>query len=69
MDDGFRWNDWNIDHIAKHGITPLQAEHVVIFAKSPWPSYEGDGRWLVRGQDANGHYLQVIYLVDPEETL
>ena len=69
MDDGFRWNDWNIEHIAQHGISPPQAEHVVILAKSPWPSYEGDGRWLVRGQDANGLYLQVVYLVDPAETL
>ena len=69
MDDDFRWNDWNIDHIARHGISPRQAEHVIVFAKQPWPSYEGDGRWLVRGQDADGLYLQVVYRVDPEGTL
>lgn len=25
----FRWNDWNVAHIAKHGVTPAEAEAVV----------------------------------------
>ena len=65
MGEGFRWNDWNRQHIARHGISPDQAEKVVLGARRPYPSYEGDGRWLVRGQDAAGDYLQVISVVDP----
>jgi uncharacterized DUF497 family protein len=65
----FRWNDWNVDHLAEHGVTPRQAEHVVLRARKPWPSYEGDGRWLVRGQDESGFYLQVVYIIDPEGTI
>ncbi len=26
----FRWNDWNRDHIARHGVVPVEAERVVI---------------------------------------
>jgi len=69
MGGGFRWNAWNVEHIAKHGVAPEQAEHVALFANRPWPSYEGDGRWLVRGQDAAGLWLQVAYVVDPDSTL
>jgi hypothetical protein len=25
----FRWNAWNIEHIAEHGVTPEEAEAVV----------------------------------------
>ena len=65
----FRWNDWNVEHIGRHGVVPGQAEHLVLGARKPWPSYEGDGRWLVRGQDRNGVYLQVVYRIDPEGTI
>ncbi len=65
----FRWNEWNIDHIANHGVAPEQAEYIVRTARKPWPSYEGNGRWLVRGQDKAGLFLQVAYIVDSDETL
>lgn len=69
MSEGFRWNAWNVEHIGRHGVTPQQTEFLVLSARPPWPSYEGDGRWMVRGQDANGLFIQVVYIVDPEGTL
>ncbi len=60
---GLIWNDWNISHIAKHGVTRRQTEYVVANARRPFPSYEGDGKWLVQGQDESGEYLQVIYVL------
>ena len=69
MIDDFRWNDWNVDHIALHGVTVEQAEYLVVSARRPWPSYEGDGRWLVRGQDANGMHLQVVSRIDVAGTI
>ena len=69
MSGEFRWNEDNVEHIAKHGVEIHQAEHLVVFARQPWPSYEGDGRWLVRGQDENGLYLQVVYLIDRDGTI
>ena len=65
MSDGFRWNNWNLSHIAEHGIDSRDAEYVVLNARRPYPSYEGDGRWLVRGQDRNGRYIQVVYIDPP----
>jgi hypothetical protein len=51
---GFRWNEWNLEHVAKHGVRPEEAESVVLGAHRPYPSYEGDGRFLVRGQTLAG---------------
>jgi len=25
----FRWNEWNVEHIAEHGVTPDEAELVL----------------------------------------
>lgn len=69
MRSGFRWNRWNVEHIGEHGVDIDQAEYLVLSARPPWPSYEGDGRWLVRGQDRNGTYLQVAYVIDPDGTI
>jgi hypothetical protein len=38
----------------------------VLGARRPYPSYEGDGKWLVRGQDIHGRYLQPVYTVDED---
>jgi len=62
----FRWNGWNVDHVSKHGVEPDDAEEVVLAARAPFPSYEGDGKWLVRGQTSSGTYIQVIYVVDSD---
>jgi hypothetical protein len=61
----FRWNDWNIGHVAKHDVGRADAEYVVNHARSPYPRYEGDGKYVVRGQTSAGDYLQVIYIFDP----
>jgi uncharacterized protein len=63
----FRWNGWNIDHIARHGVSPVEAEEVVLGAVPPYPSYEGDEKYQVRGQTQDGRFLQVVYVIDPGE--
>jgi hypothetical protein len=63
----FRWIAWNVEHIARHGVTPEEAESVVNHARSPFPRrIEGDKR-LVWGQAADRTYLQVIYVLDPDD--
>jgi hypothetical protein len=32
----------------------------------PYPSYEGDNKWLIRGQTRNGRYIQVIYVLESD---
>ena len=62
----FRWNEWNVDQIAQHGVTLWDAEYVVNTAAPPWPEKIGDGKWRVWGRAGDGALLQVIYVFSPE---
>ena len=66
---GFLWDDKNTSHIAKHGVTRREAEFVVRHARRPYPSYEGDGKWLVRGRTETGEYLQVVYVLASDASI
>src|SRR6185437_2088639 len=63
---------WNVEHIARHGVDPAEAEYVVKHARRPFPESIGDSKWLVRGRSRDGRWLQVIYVypddadVDPD---
>jgi uncharacterized DUF497 family protein len=65
----FRWNDWNVDHIANHGVSPGEAEYLVNHARSPYPRRIRDEKFYVAGQAPDGSYLQVIFVLDPDETV
>jgi hypothetical protein len=64
----FSWDDANRGHIARHAVTPEEAEDVVRNAKSPFPqTVEGD-KLVVWGATESGRYLQVIYVLKtPDE--
>jgi hypothetical protein len=66
MNAAFRWNDWNCDHIAIHGVEPDEAEDVVVHAKRPYPEFIGNGKWRVRGQTGHGRHLQVIFIIEDD---
>ena len=65
----FRWNDWNIEHIAEHGVSPRDAEYVVNNARRPWPEKIGDGKRRVWGRANDGTMLQVIYVLSPDDVV
>ena len=69
MSDEFRWNAWNLEHATSHGVSPLEAEMVVRSARAPYPEARGDNKWAVLGRGSSGRLIQVIYVVDAEETL
>ena len=66
MNKAFRWNDWNLDHIGEHGVRPQKAEYVIDSATPPYPENIGNGKWLVRGPDPDGHYIQVIFVIEED---
>ena len=66
MNEAFRWNEWNLDHIAAHGIFPEQAEYIVRNAQPPYPENRGLSKWLVRGQDQSGQFLQVVFVIEDD---
>ncbi len=61
----FRWNVWNIEHIASHGVLPVEAEQIVNHARRPYPQRLGEGKYLAIGQTVGGAYMQVVYVFDP----
>jgi uncharacterized DUF497 family protein len=65
----FRWSDWNFQHVAEHGVEPEEAEEVVSGAESPWPLISGDGKYLVWGRGRGDRPLQVVFVLDPDDTI
>ena len=62
----FRWNEWNIEHVGRHGVTPEVAEEVVQAARSPYPRRIGEDKLLVWGTSAQGEMLQVVFVLDED---
>ena len=58
----FVWNGTNIEHIARHGISPEQAAYIVVHVRRPYPQMVGDGKRLAIGRLADGQYVQVAYV-------
>jgi hypothetical protein len=61
------WNAWNIEHIAKHGVSVEEARYVVEHAGGRYPQKVGDGKFVIRGQTAGGRWLQVIFIYLEDE--
>ena len=65
----FRWIDWNRDKVSQHNVEPEEAEYVVNHSRRPFPMRVDDEKRLVWGQTRSGRYVQVIYLIDVEESI
>jgi uncharacterized DUF497 family protein len=65
----FRWIDWNRDHVAEHGVGWEEAEMVIRLAERPFPERISDDKFLVIGKGNGGRFLQVIYVIDPDDTI
>jgi uncharacterized DUF497 family protein len=65
----FRWIAWNLDKVAKHGVSPLEAERVVLDARKSYPRHIEAGKWQVVGRGQGDRFVQVIYVVDTDDTL
>lgn len=64
----FRWNDWNEEHIRRHDVQPEEAEEVVLRARAPFPLAQDDEKFLVWGRTEAGRLLQVVFVIDPDDT-
>lgn len=65
----FRWIDWNVWKMAKHGVSPAEAESVVQNASRPYPRRVDRDGWLVVGRGQGDRFLEVAYSVDPDDTI
>jgi len=53
----FAWDEWNVDHIGRRRVTPVEAEDVVRNAEEPWPDQKGDDKLVVWGPTRAGRLL------------
>jgi uncharacterized DUF497 family protein len=53
------WDDWNVDHIARHGVTAGEVEQVCFNEETRF-TRAGGGRYQAVGQTDVGRYLTVI---------
>ena len=54
----FNWDFWNIDHLARHGVSPSEAEFV---CRGNSIVVRGrEGRYLVYGRTDAGRYLFIV---------
>ena len=58
----FDWDSWNVDHIARHGVDPSEAE-AVCRSRLAVVLKGRQGRYLVYGQTGEGRYLVMVLLV------
>jgi uncharacterized DUF497 family protein len=65
----FRWNEWNLDHATRHGISAEEAELIVNSIRPPFPEQIGDDKLLVMGRGQGGQFVQVIYVLDEDGTV
>lgn len=52
------WDDWNVDHIARHAVTPDEVEEACAAELVAWPTYQD--RFLAVGETAQGRVLTVV---------
>jgi uncharacterized DUF497 family protein len=57
----FRWNDWNLEHIGRHGVQAEEAEWIVDHFVA---GDAGEDKYKAWGQTAAGRYLQVVFVLD-----
>ena len=54
----FEWNNWNIEHIAKHAVSSQEVEEACY--RRPLIKKSKDGLYLVYGQTYTGRYLLIV---------
>ncbi len=64
---GFQWDGWNVEHIARHRVTPQEAEEVI--DDDPLILKSEDGKYLAYGQSYAGRYLLVVFVWKPGQII
>jgi uncharacterized DUF497 family protein len=64
--DRLDWDEWNIEHIAKHGITREQVEQVIASGETI-ARESRKNRFLVLGPTREGQLLAVVFGPTPNE--
>ncbi len=66
----FEWDDANIDHIARHGVTTEEAEEALLVRRRvgvPTFRVASERRRAILGRTEEGRYLVVVYTIRHEQ--
>ena len=55
----FNWDEWNVEHIARHGIEPHEAE-AACRSEGAVVRRSREGRYVVYGRTGAGRYVLVV---------
>ena len=61
----FRWNDWNLDHATRHGVSVAEIEGIVNRGRHS-PRDAGNGKWRIDGRGRGDRPIRVIFLLNPD---
>jgi uncharacterized DUF497 family protein len=59
----FIWNEWNINHIARHGVTPQEVEEACF--NQPLCRKTKSNLYLIYSQTDAGRYLLIVLRLNP----
>ena len=62
----FRWTEWNVEHLARHGVDPEAAEEAIRGAGRRYPRRVGEQKWLVWRADEGGCLPQVVFVLEED---
>ena len=69
MSEGFRWNQWNLEHATKHGCTVAEIESLARNPGRGYPRHIGNDKYLVVGRGQGGRFIRVVYVIDDDGPL
>ena len=69
-DNEFRWNPYNRGQVEKHGLSVEEVEHVVRWAKHPYPQqHDRRGSWKVIGRTPANRRIMVCYFIGGDDRI
>jgi uncharacterized protein len=58
----FEWDEHNVEHLARHGVSPEEAEEVYLDGgRDRRNGRQGEPRWWRRGRTSGGRWLTIVY--------
>lgn len=62
---GFDWDAANVDHILRHGVTPLEVEEAAVLPRVTIPGQPvgGEERWQLFGKTSVGRLIVVVFTI------
>lgn len=68
MSEGFRWNEFNIEHATKHGCTIAEIEMVVRReVRDRRDQKIGNGKLCVEGRGIGDRMIRIIFIYDDDD--